>query len=66
MKTPCDQVISSVNSSLINVIFMNYPTSRQSHSKTTPPQQYFTQLSILPMVTFFFFFFFLKYFYILF
>ena len=62
MKPPCDQGISSVNSSLINVIFKNYPSSRQSHSKT-PPQQYFTQLLILPMVTIFFF---LKYFYILF
>jgi len=52
MKPPCDQGISSVNSSLINVIFMNYPTSWQYHSKPLPPQQYFTQLSILPMVTF--------------
>lgn len=36
MKPPCDQGISSVNSSLINVIFMNYPTSLQYHSKKPP------------------------------
>ena len=56
VKPPCDQGVSSVNSSLIDVIFINCPTSLQYLSKKLPNNTYpslsFTHGHILNLPSF--------------